>query len=68
MEEKRHIIEAKMQKRDPDHQLLENLMVAMFSQRRIKIIGDQPDGRSVPWDTGIHMTTIVFPVPKKTLF
>ncbi|XP_049460068.1 uncharacterized protein LOC125905844 [Epinephelus fuscoguttatus] len=42
MEEKCQIMEAEMQKRDPDHQLLENLMVAMFSQRRIEIIGDQP--------------------------
>ncbi|KAM8766835.1 uncharacterized protein AB9X84_005935 [Acanthopagrus schlegelii] len=42
MEEKRQIMEAEMQKRDPDQQLLENLMVATFSQRRMEIIGDQP--------------------------
>lgn len=42
MEEKRKIMEAEMQKQDLDHQLLENLMVATFSQRRIEIIGDQP--------------------------
>ncbi|XP_030266756.1 uncharacterized protein LOC115578038 [Sparus aurata] len=42
MEEKRQIMEAEMKKRDPDQQLLENLMVATFSQRRMEIIGDQP--------------------------
>ncbi|XP_074527631.1 sterile alpha motif domain-containing protein 3-like [Halichoeres trimaculatus] len=42
MEEKRQIMEAEMQKRDPDLQLLENLMVATFSQRRREIVGDQP--------------------------
>ncbi|KAJ8340738.1 hypothetical protein SKAU_G00353710 [Synaphobranchus kaupii] len=35
-------MEAEMQKRDPDHQLLEDLMVATFSQRRKDIVGDQP--------------------------
>uniref|UniRef100_A0A3Q0SPX3 PB1 domain-containing protein n=1 Tax=Amphilophus citrinellus TaxID=61819 RepID=A0A3Q0SPX3_AMPCI len=41
MEEKRKMMEVEMVKRDPDHQLLEDLMVA-FSQRRKEIIGDQP--------------------------
>lgn len=31
-----------MLKRNPDHQLLEDLMVATFSQCRKEIIGDQP--------------------------
>lgn len=30
MEEKHKIMEVEMQKRDPDHQLLDNLMVATF--------------------------------------
>uniref|UniRef100_A0A3Q3B443 PB1 domain-containing protein n=1 Tax=Kryptolebias marmoratus TaxID=37003 RepID=A0A3Q3B443_KRYMA len=42
MEEKRKIMEGEMLKRDPDHQLLEDLMVTTFSQRRKEIIGDQP--------------------------
>lgn len=42
MEEKRKIMEIEMLKRAPDHHLLENLMVATFSQRRQEIIGDQP--------------------------
>ncbi|XP_028436319.1 uncharacterized protein LOC114557165 [Perca flavescens] len=42
MEEKRKMMEAEMLKRDPDHQLIEDLMVATFSQRRKEIIGDQP--------------------------
>ncbi|XP_017165624.1 uncharacterized protein LOC103461900 [Poecilia reticulata] len=42
MEVKRKIMEAEMQKKDPNHQLLEDLMVATFSQRRKEIVGDQP--------------------------
>lgn len=42
MEEKRNMMEAEMLKRDPDPQLVEDLMVATFSQRRKEIIGDQP--------------------------
>ncbi|CAG5994542.1 unnamed protein product, partial [Menidia menidia] len=42
MEVKRKIMEAEMQKKDPNHQLLEDLMVATFSQRRKDIVGDQP--------------------------
>lgn len=42
MGEKRQIMESEMQKRDPDQQLLENLLVATFSQRRMEIIVDQP--------------------------
>uniref|UniRef100_A0A667XBA7 Uncharacterized protein n=1 Tax=Myripristis murdjan TaxID=586833 RepID=A0A667XBA7_9TELE len=42
VEEKRKIMAAEMMKRDPDHQLLGDMMVATFSQRRKEIIGDQP--------------------------
>ncbi|XP_035992926.1 uncharacterized protein LOC118563151 [Fundulus heteroclitus] len=42
MEEKRKIMETEMQKKDPDHQLLEDLMVATFYKRRKEIIGDEP--------------------------
>ncbi|MED6242810.1 hypothetical protein ATANTOWER_010137 [Ataeniobius toweri] len=42
MEEKRKIMEAEMRKKDPDHQFVEDLMVATFSQRRKEIVGDQP--------------------------
>ena len=42
MEEKREIMKAEMQKKDPDHQLLEGLMAATFSQRRKEIVGDEP--------------------------
>ncbi|XP_045897805.1 uncharacterized protein LOC123985308 isoform X2 [Micropterus dolomieu] len=40
--EKCNMMEAEMLKRDPDPQLVEDLMVATFSQRRKEIIGDQP--------------------------
>jgi len=42
MEEKRKIMEAEMLKKDPDHQLVEDLMVATFSHRRKEMIGAQP--------------------------
>ncbi|MEQ2219673.1 hypothetical protein XENOCAPTIV_021743, partial [Xenoophorus captivus] len=42
MEEKRKIMESEMRKKDPDHQFVEDLMVATFSQRRKEIVGDQP--------------------------
>lgn len=42
MEENRKLMEAEMLKRAPDLHLLEDLMVATFSQRRKEIIGDQP--------------------------
>lgn len=42
MEVKRKIMEAEMQKKDPNHQLLEDLMAATFCQRRKEIVGDQP--------------------------
>lgn len=42
MEEKRKMMEAEMQKKDPNQQLVEELMMATFSQRRQEIIGDQP--------------------------
>ncbi|MED6253464.1 hypothetical protein ATANTOWER_030278 [Ataeniobius toweri] len=35
-------MEAEMRKKDPDHQFVEDLMVATFSQRRKEIVGDQP--------------------------
>ncbi|KAK9535960.1 hypothetical protein VZT92_005789 [Zoarces viviparus] len=42
VEEKRKMLEVEMLKKDPDHQLVEHLMIATFSQRRKDIIGDQP--------------------------
>lgn len=42
MEVKRKIMEVEMMKKDPNHQLLEDLMAATFSQRRKEIVGDQP--------------------------
>ena len=42
IEEKHKLLEVEMLKKDPDHQLVEDLMVATFSQRRKEIIGDQP--------------------------
>ncbi|XP_051804017.1 uncharacterized protein LOC127533931 [Acanthochromis polyacanthus] len=42
MEEKHKIMEVEMLKSVPDHQLLEDMMVATFSLRRKEIVGDQP--------------------------
>ncbi|XP_059190914.1 uncharacterized protein LOC131973083 [Centropristis striata] len=42
IEEKCKLLEVEMLKKDPDHKLVEDLMVATFSQRRKEIIGDQP--------------------------
>ncbi|KAL7394881.1 hypothetical protein ABVT39_006193 [Epinephelus coioides] len=42
VEEKRKMMEMEMLKKDPDHQLIEDLMTSTFSQRRREIIGDEP--------------------------
>lgn len=41
-EENRKTMLLQVQKRDPDLQLLDELMTATFSQRRKEIIGDEP--------------------------
>ena len=41
-EEKRMMMEMEMLKKDPDHQLVEDLMTSTFSERRKEIVGDQP--------------------------
>lgn len=41
-EEKRKMMVTEMQKKDPDLQLVDEMMTATFSQRRQEIIGDQP--------------------------
>lgn len=40
-------IQVEILKKDPNHQLLEELMTATFSQRRKEIVGDQPLIRDV---------------------
>ncbi|KAL7384320.1 hypothetical protein ABVT39_028073 [Epinephelus coioides] len=42
VEEKRKMMEMEMLKKDPDHQLIEDLMTSTFSQGRREIIGDEP--------------------------
>uniref|UniRef100_A0A3Q2CZC9 PB1 domain-containing protein n=1 Tax=Cyprinodon variegatus TaxID=28743 RepID=A0A3Q2CZC9_CYPVA len=60
MEEKRKIMETAMQKKDPDHQLLEDLMVYTFSEQLISMAS------SVSRETGEYMMysfqEILYPV------
>ena len=60
MEEKRKMMEMEMLKKDPDHQLVEELMTATFSQ---EIIGDQPFITEVisRWPALFHERQVISP-------